>query len=934
MLSSLSRCASRVLLPSSAVAVLALAAGAQSSFVPFESPQSHPLDISPDGERLAVVHSEDQRVAIYSLRDPAAPVLLREISVGLEPVAARFRTDDELWVVNWLSDSLSVVSLSQGAVIATLEAPDEPADLVFAGTPERAFVSSTTRDALSVYDTSTRAQIRTVAIPAKDPRALAVNGARTRVFALSSRSGNGTTVVPMSLAPAPPPPTNPLLPPAPAQGILVRADDPQWAAAVNTILPDEDLFEIDVQSLAIVRRHAAIGTTNFDVAVHPVSGEIYVASTEARNLVRFEPALRGHAIDSRVTRILGNGVRQVYDLNPGVSYTQLPDPAGAAIALAEPTGLAIDPRTGLLYVAAQGTDRIGVLTPGGVIQARIELGSVGASSNARTKKGPRALALHPSATMLYVLQRMSGSLAVIDTQTQAVLRQIPFAHDPFPASWRAGRGFLYDAKLSGNGTMSCASCHVDADLDGLAWDLGDPGGNFDPAPVGQPFPFDQSLQSFHPMKGPMVTQSMRGLRGEQPFHWRGDRRDLEDFGNAFASLLGGTALSASEMVEFKAFLMEVPYPPNPNQLRNRGFATTPSAANAATGSNTFRNFTVAGSIFFPTITCTTCHPLPSGTNRMVMSRPVGNNVDELQMKLPHLRNLYRRVGFRRGVPSKTGFGFHHNGAIDSLTSLLNDLSSWPASLRDDLEAFLLAFDTGMAPTVGFQRFTDAANASTIAMQTDLNLLEGQAAAGNCELIAKGRLDGEELGYHFEPATGRYRASRALLGTFTRADLLAHVQNVRATYVFTGVPVGTGRRMGIDRDIDGVLDGDEGLVSYGSGTPGCGISLRANAPARLGFHGFAYVVDGAPPLTPGILLASLDRSSLPLLGVELLVDPFSPVFLNFPLLADARGNAALAFPLYRNPLLDGLRVDLQALFPAACGAQGFATSAGLEVTVHR
>ncbi|MFM7173570.1 MAG: hypothetical protein ACKO4U_11115, partial [Caldilinea sp.] len=29
--------------------------------------------------------------------------------------------------------------------------------------------------------------------------------------------------------------------------------------------------------------------------------------------------------------------------------------------------------------------------------------------------------------------------------------------------------------------------------------------------------------SFHPMKGPMSTQSLRGLAGQGPMHWRGDR---------------------------------------------------------------------------------------------------------------------------------------------------------------------------------------------------------------------------------------------------------------------------------------------------------------------------------------------------------------------------------------------------------------------------
>jgi DNA-binding beta-propeller fold protein YncE len=925
----------RLAAPVYALLSCAVALG-QSTFQPFESPQTHPADVSPDGTRLAVVHSSDQRVGIYALEDPTAPVLLREIPVGLEPVSLRFRNDDELWVVNWLSDSVSVVSISQQAVVATLQVPDEPADVVFAGNPERAFVSATAKDAILVFDPLTRALVRTIDFPSKDPRALAVNRARTRVLALSARSGNGTTVVPQALSPAPPPPTRPGLPLAPPQSILVRADDPTWSAVVNITLPDEDLIEIDAQSFAIVRRVAAIGTTNFDLAVHPSSGDVFVANTDARNLVRFEPALRGHSIDSRVTRVSAAGAVLHFDLNPTVSYTQLPDPAGAALALAEPTGIVFDASTDKLYVAAQGTDRIGVLSTAGALLARIELGVAGAASNARVKKGPRAMALHPTAPVLYVVQRLASSVAVIDTRTDAVLREVAFPYDPMPARWKAGRGFLYDAKLSGNGTMSCAACHIDAEMDGIGWDLGDPGGVLQNPPAGQSAPFNQFLTPFHPMKGSMTTQTLRGMRGQQPLHWRGDRADIDDFNGAFASLLGGPLLGATDLADFKAFVLEIPFPPNPNQQRDRSFATFPIAANAATGASTFQNFTITGGTFFPALRCSTCHALPSGSNRQVLSLQVANNQNDLQMKVPHLRNVYRKLGLRRGAVSKSGFGLHHDGSIDTLASLLalGAFQSWPTNLKDDLEQFVLAFDTGTAPTVGWQRFSDHTNATSPILTADLNLLEAEAVAADCDLIAKGRLDGEDLGFHFEPATRRYRASRAALGTFARGDLLAHVQARRASYVFTGVPVSAGRRMGIDRDADGVLDGDEGLLAYGSGTPGCGFQLRTNGPAQLGFRGFAFVVESAPPLVPGVLFVSLSRASIPVFGTELLVDPFSPVFLNVILTTDFRGIALAPFPLLRNPLLDGLTIDVQALFPSTCAPQGLGLSAGLEVTLHR
>jgi hypothetical protein len=85
-----------------------------------------------------------------------------------------------------------------------------------------------------------------------------------------------------------------------------------------------------------------------------------------------------------------------------------------------------------------------------------------------------------------------------------------------------GRRFLYDArKTSSNGEASCSSCHIFGDFDSLAWDLGNP--DDDVLDNNNPFEFDVGITPFHPMKGPMTTQSLRGMAGEGPMHWRGDR---------------------------------------------------------------------------------------------------------------------------------------------------------------------------------------------------------------------------------------------------------------------------------------------------------------------------------------------------------------------------------------------------------------------------
>src|SRR5204863_4711170 len=120
---------------------LVLAVGARAQYVNFESAQMRPICLSPDGTRLFAVNTPDGRLSVFDISNAAnaVPVLIREIAVGIEPVSVNAVSNEEAWVVNEVSDSVSVVSVAAGAVVATLACKDEPGDVVFAN--GRAFVS-------------------------------------------------------------------------------------------------------------------------------------------------------------------------------------------------------------------------------------------------------------------------------------------------------------------------------------------------------------------------------------------------------------------------------------------------------------------------------------------------------------------------------------------------------------------------------------------------------------------------------------------------------------------------------------------------------------------------------------------------------------------------------------------------------------------------
>src|SRR5262249_32026735 len=133
----------------SLVAVVWIGSGSASAaaFTTFETGEVRPLAVSPDGSRLFVAHPPDARPQDYAVH-ARGPPHIRSVPVGLEPCAVAARTDSEVWVVNHLSDSVSIVDVgaTPPRVVRTLLVGDEPRDIVFAGsTGTRAFITTAHR---------------------------------------------------------------------------------------------------------------------------------------------------------------------------------------------------------------------------------------------------------------------------------------------------------------------------------------------------------------------------------------------------------------------------------------------------------------------------------------------------------------------------------------------------------------------------------------------------------------------------------------------------------------------------------------------------------------------------------------------------------------------------------------------------------------------
>ncbi len=892
------------------------ALGAAPRFTLFESGQVRPLALSPNGQRLYAVNTPDNRLEIFDV-GPHGLTHRGSVAVGLEPVAVAARGAHEVWVVNHLSDSISIVDAQWPAhprVVRTLLVGDEPRDLVFAGPGRRrAFVTTAHRgqnlpldpqfftpgvgradvwvfDAASLGGSPGGTPLTIVTLFTDTPRGLAVSPDGSRVYAAGFHTGNRTTTINELYVPdggevnggLPEPRTNADGVPQPETGLIVKFDGTSWVDAIGRIwdhivffsLPDRDVFALD--AMANPPRlvdgsdgwWSGVGTVLFNLAVNPVSGKVYVANTDANNLQRFEgpglfagDSLRGHLHESRIT-VLSPGSVTPRHLNKHIDYqaccAPLPNEENER-SLAFPQAMAVSSDGATLFVAGFGSSKIGVYDT-----AALEADTFvpGADQIPLPGGGPSGLVLDEARGRLYVLTRFDNAISVVQVASRQVTQHLAM-FNPEPESVVAGRPFLYDAShTSSHGDSACASCHVFGDVDSLAWDLGDPDGaslaNGNPIiPSFLVLDPSQVDPTFRSLKGPMTSQSLRGMSNHGPMHWRGDRNGgldaptaqpdsgafdeeagFKKFNGAFVGLLGRHApLEPEEMQAFTDFTLQIVYPPNP--IRRLDNALTPDEQ---VGRDHFFTTGAEG----PT-SCADCHTIDPEGNASAGVRFPGffgtsglsvfltlDPVRPQAIKIPHLRNAYTKVGMFGSPPSPLfggtttehvgdqvrGFGLQHDGSADNLPSFFavpgfaqpispHGFLLGPAGdqLRLQTARFILAMDTNLRPIVG-QQITLAAG-TAVAATPRVNLLVARAAAGDCELVARTRALGRELGFLYTGGRFVPDVERAPALTDGALRLLALVTGHPLTY--TCVPIGSGRRMGVDADLDGHLDGDEDLA---------------------------------------------------------------------------------------------------------------------------
>ena len=729
-----------------------------------------PMALGHGGRSLFAVNSHNNSVAEFN-----GAGLVRDISVPWGPVSVALSPGtghaaaSELLVVCRGSYSLARIDLASGQVSQLIDLPAEPADLLIHPRSGHVFVSCSGAGSVVEIDLEQGQILRSYPIPAMRPTFLALDGAD--VLVVPMLSGNNSMA---------------------SRGDVLDLADPNVAVQG---LADNDLFRI-TEDARVLPAASATGTALFAARKNPVSGQLWQLGTDAKNKDSKrvgEPALRGDFIRNQValvnldpsgvmtpTRVLD--LDDVDPLFPGVQFD-------ATRSVGQPYALDFDAE-GRGYVVGLLSGNVTQLSQSGAFLREWNVGSI-----------PRGILVDPKAAFAYVYCWGDNTVEryELDAPQPVKSRTLSVGLDPTPELAREGRKLYFDASFSMHGNASCASCHVETETDMLAWDLSD-------------LPFDD--------KGPLITQTMRGIGDQFPLHWRGERKRLIDFNGAFDGLLGGSTLDTTaggEFDQFKAYVQSLEQPANPGTHPDRLLDASfdPNGGDAIAGQ----------ALFFDDVTgsCNMCHEVPTGTNnepQRGVSETEGLD-RRAHIVVPSFNGLWRKaqptaesVTLSTGMTAvrpTNGSGLLAAGASAAMPSFLSQFFNLTPQEELDVAAFLGQFDSGLAPVAHRAWLLNEKSSVPVGAELEGYLMP-QALAGNADVVVFGSAD---LGHGLRDLRWYWDASRSLFvpedSSLPANDLeafLGAASRGKARLVFMGLPVGKGERVGVDHDGDELFNRDE------------------------------------------------------------------------------------------------------------------------------
>ncbi len=453
------------------------------------------------------------------------------------PVDLALTADEQyLLTVNQTADSVSLVKLATGTVVAETAVGKHPTGIARTPDGKRFLVSGTFSGDLTILDLD--GEKLTVAGSVRlgfEPRGVVAAPEGTLAYVALTSAGEVAVVdwkamkevarIPCGKWP---------------RSLALSADGKKLAVGVSG---SGGVAVIDTAARKLLYVEDFLGLNLGQMEIARDGKQVYFPWIASRQQPTTAFNIRqGWVLGSRVARVRldGQARREAITL----------DPAGKAVA--DPHGLALSPDGQTIVIAASGTHELLVLHADGLPWQ--DYGGPGDHINADLLKDkdrfdridvggrPMALRYASDGRRLFVANYLSNAVQIVDVKERKVTRTLTLGGPQEPSLARRGEAIFHDGQRSLDQWYSCHSCHYEGHAGAVTMDTRNDG-----------------------RTGYAKTvPSLRHVTKTGPWNWHGWQKDLGDVvQKSFVDSMQGKRASADDVKAVIAFMETLTPPANP-----------------------------------------------------------------------------------------------------------------------------------------------------------------------------------------------------------------------------------------------------------------------------------------------------------------------------------------------------------------------------------
>ncbi len=586
--------------------------------------------ITPDDKELLAAAQEGNMVVVVDLKNHK---VIKKIPVGKKPQTVILNREGNLaYVSNQWSNTVSVIDMSDFKVIRNLGTGWGPAGIGLSKDEKTLYVANTYSDNMSIIDLTTGKELK--------------------------RLHTGGHPVGLSVSPD-------------GKWVYVscrKTNDVPYRTAIKT-----EVTVVSTESQEVAERKLLNNAHLLENVTFTPGGDLALCTLiRPKNLVPAAELENGWMMDHGFGVIETGGKGRVIEFLLDAPDSYYPDPFD--IRVSKDGTKAFVTSAGVNVVSVVDLNEIRKLvdeaTPEKIADYANDLGLSGKYIIKRITVGwnPKGMALSPDGKNLYVAERFSDRVAVINTDKLDVVDSIDLGGPKRITFVRKGERYFYNAGHTFQNQYSCSSCHPDGTEDGLTYDMAGGG-------------MARNLTN---------TQSLCKLNGTSPYKWNGHNVSVYmQCGMRFSMFVTRTeGFSGDNLDQLVAYIFRnIENPPNPYALPDGKLTDAQEKGREIF----FRTRANDGKLIPPIDRCYTCHSGDKFTNRKLEN--VGSLSDTDSPSLfdtPSLNNVYESSPYLHDGRAKTleeiwtiYGGNNKHGYVNDLSKMqLNELIEYLKSLGE------------------------------------------------------------------------------------------------------------------------------------------------------------------------------------------------------------------------------------------------------------